>query len=132
MLVQRFAAASAVASTAIALATIVVLLMPRPMFERIHPITVLWCFVPFVWGLWALITPSSWMPKRLPFWGAILGLIGGSLAAFVLNLPAQFFGAELPFMARGAAVLIVAVFYCALWTLVRAAYQLLAEPERKG
>jgi len=133
MWVQRFAAATAVASTAIALATIVVLLTPRPTFERIQPITVLWCFVPFVWGLWALVTPSSWMPKRLPLWGAILGVIGGSLGVFVLDLPSRFFGAELPLTVRGSAVVVMALFYSALWMVVRAAYQLLAaEPETKG
>ena len=130
---QRFAAATAVASTAIALATIVVLLTPRPTFERIQPITVLWCFVPFVWGLWALVTPSSWMPKRLPLWGAILGVIGGSLGVFVLDLPSRFVGAKLPLVARGAAVLVMVLFYCALWMLVRVAYRLLAaEPMTKG
>ena len=132
MVFQRFAAATAVASAAIALATIVVLLAPRAVFERVHPITTLWCFVPFVWGLWALITPSSWMPKRLPLWGAILGLIGGCLGVFVLNLPARFFGGELPLLARAAAVLVVAVFYYALWMLVRAAYGLLpVVPEKR-
>jgi hypothetical protein len=132
MVFQRFAAATAVASTAIALATIVVLLTPRPVFERIHPITILWCFVPFVWGLWALITPSPWMPARLPLWGAILGLIGGFLGVFVLNLPARFFAGELPLLARAAAVLAVAVFYYALWIVVRAAYRLLpVVPERR-
>jgi len=132
MVFQRFAAATAVASTAIALATIVLLLTPHPIIERMRPVTVLWCFVPFVWGLWALVTPSSWMPNRLPLWGAILGLIGGSLGVFVMKLPARFFGAELPLPACGAAVLVVAVFYYPLWMLVRAAYRLLpVVPERK-
>jgi len=130
---QRFAAATAVASTAIALATIVVLLTPRPTFERIQPITVLWCFVPFVWGLWALVTPSSWMPKRLPLWGAILGVIGGSLGVFVLDLPSRFLGAELPLQVRAAAVVVAVLVYYALWILVRAAYRsLAAEPMTKA
>ena len=132
MLFQRFAGGTAVASAAIGVAAFVVLLVPRLTFERIYPLTLLWCFVPLAWGLWALLTPSAWMPKRLPLWGTILGVIGGSLGAFVLNLPSRFFGAELPLKVRGAVVLVVALFYYVLWTLVRAAYRLLiAVPERK-
>lgn len=119
----RFAAGAAVASAAIALATIVVLLTPRLTFERVYPLTILWCFAPFVWGLWALLTPSAWMPKHLPLWGAILGVIGGSLGAFVLNLPARFLGVPVSLKLRGAAVFILALFYYVVWMLVRAAYQ---------
>jgi len=132
MLFQRFAAGAAVASAAIALAAFVVLLTPRLTFEKIYPLTILWCFAPLVWGLWALLTPSAWMPKRLPVWGTILGVIWGALAAFVLNLPSRFFGEAVSLKLRGSAVIVVALLYYAVWTLVRAAYRLLATvPERK-
>jgi hypothetical protein len=126
MLLQRFAAGAAVASAAIALAAFAVLLTPRLTFQKIYPLTIVWCFVPLAWGLWALLTPSAWMPKRLPLWGTILGVIGGSLAAFVLNLPSRILGEELSLKVRGFAVLVIALFYYALWTLVRAAYRRLA------
>jgi hypothetical protein len=58
MLFQRFAGGTAVASAAIGVAAFVVLL-PRMTFERIYPLTILWCFVPLAWGLWALLTPSA-------------------------------------------------------------------------
>ena len=47
----------------------------------------------------------------LPLWEMILGVIGGSRGVFVLNLPSRFFGAELPRKVRGAAVLVVVLFY---------------------
>jgi hypothetical protein len=119
----RFAAGAAVASAAIALAAFVVLLTPRLTFERLYPLNILWCFAPFVWGLWALFTPSAWMPKRLPLWGAILGVIGGALGAFVLNLPSRLLGVPASLPLRGVAVLVLALFYYVLWMLVRAAYQ---------
>ena len=133
MLFQRFAAATAVASIAVAFAAFIVLLTPRPIFERTHLLTILWCFAPCAWGIWALLTPTSWMPKRLPIWGAILGLIAGSAAFLVLNLPFRFFGQQVPLTLRGAAILVLGLFYCLLWMLVRAAYGLLtAAAEKEG
>ncbi len=122
----RFAAGTAVASAAIALAALVVVLTPRLILAKIYPLTILWCFVPLVWGLWASLTPSAWMPKRLPLWGAILGVIGGSLGAFVLNLPSRLLGEEVSPNLRGVAVLVMVLFYYVLWMLVRAAYRSLA------
>jgi hypothetical protein len=73
------------------------------------------------------------MPKHLPLWGALLGLIAGSLAAFVLNLPSRFFGATVSLALRGVAVLFAVLFYYLLWMLVRAAYRSLASaaPENR-
>ncbi|HEY4684073.1 MAG TPA: hypothetical protein VIH17_12620 [Candidatus Acidoferrales bacterium] len=123
---QRFAAGSAIASMAIALAALVVLLIPILSFQSIYPLPVIWCMVPLVWGLWAMIAPKAWVPQRLPLWGAILGLIAGVFGAFVLNLPSQFAGQTVSALLRGLGVLIAVVLYYLLWMLVRAAYRLLA------
>jgi malate dehydrogenase (oxaloacetate-decarboxylating)(NADP+) len=76
-MLQRFVAASATAS--IAFGALALILMPALPMARTYPLTVVWCFVPLAWGIWALIAPAAWVPKRLPLWGAILGLIAGSL-----------------------------------------------------
>jgi hypothetical protein len=130
----RFAAGTAVASVAIAFAALVVSLTPGLTFERVYPVPILWCFVPWAWGIWALLTPSSWMPERLPLWGAILGLIAGSGAAFVLNVPSRFLGQAGSLSTRGGTVLVLALFYYLLWMLVRTAYRSLvsAGPGSRG
>ena len=125
---QRFAAGSAIASMAIALAALVVLLIPILSFQSIYPLPVIWCMVPLVWGLWAMIAPKAWVPQRLPLWGAILGLIAGVFAAFVLNLPSQFAGQAVPGWLRGLGVLFGVVFYYLLWMLVRVAFRSLVAP----
>jgi hypothetical protein len=123
---QRFAAGNAIASMAIALGALVVVLTPGLTFERIYPLTIIWCFAPLAWGAWALLAPAAWVPQRLPLWGAILGLMAGSLAAFVLNLPSRVLGETVPGTGRGVAVAVMAVFYYFLWMLVRIAYRSLA------
>ena len=120
---QRFAAATAVASVGIAIAAIILSLIPGLKFERIYPITILWCCAPLAWGLWAVLTPAAWMPKRLPLWGALLGLFVGSMAAFVLNLPSRFAGEPVPMLARAMAVPVGILSYYLLWMLVRGAYR---------
>jgi hypothetical protein len=120
---DRFAAGTAVASVAIGFAALVVSVTPGLTFEGIYPVPIVWCFVPCAWGIWALLTPSSWMPNRLPLWGAILGLLAGSGAAFVLNVPSRFVGEAVSLTARSIVVLVVALFYYLLWMLVRIAYR---------
>jgi drug/metabolite transporter (DMT)-like permease len=88
----------------------------------------MWCFAPLVWGLWAMFTPPSWLPQRLPIWGAILGLIAGLLAFFGLNLPLRVFGLTVSVIVRGAGVLVIVVIYYLLWMLVRVAYRVLGTP----
>jgi hypothetical protein len=122
----RFAAGSAIASIAIALGALVLILTPGLTFERVYPLTILWCIAPLVWGVWAMLAPAAWVPQRLPLWGAILGLIAGSLAAFVLNMPSRVLGVTLSSVGRAAVVLILTAFYLVLWMLVRAAYRSLA------
>jgi hypothetical protein len=123
---QRFAAATAIASMVIAIGAIILSVIPGPKFERIYPITILGCCVPFAWGVWAVLTPSAWMPKRLPLWGAFLGLCAGSMAAFILNLPSRFLGEPVSMLVRAMAVLVGTLFYYLLWMLVRGAYRWLA------
>ena len=80
--------------------------------------TVVLC--PLAWGIWAMLAPRGFVPHRLPIWGAILGLIAGALAAFVLNLPSRILGQTLSAALRGLGVVAMVVFYYVLWMLVRA------------
>jgi len=125
---RRFVSASAIASIGIACAALVILLAPALVLQRVYPLTIMWCFAPLVWGLWAVFAPLSWVPQRLPLWGAILGLIAGLLAAFVLNLPARALGVTVPVIVRGVGVVVMVVFYYLLWMLVRVAYRSLGTP----
>ena len=118
-MLQRFVAGSAIASIAIALGALTLILMPTLPLPRTYPLTIIWCFVPLAWGIWALIAPSAWIPKRLPLWGAILGLIAGSFAAFIINLPSRILGLTVSVPLRGVAVVVMVVFYYLLWMLVR-------------
>jgi hypothetical protein len=123
---QRFAAGTAVASIVIAITAIILSVIPGPKFERIYPITILWCCVPGSWRVWAVLTPSAWMPKRLPLWGAFLGFFAGSMAAFVLNLPSRFLGEPVSMLVRAIAVLVGTLLYYLMWMLVRGACRRLA------
>lgn len=125
---QRFAAATAIASIAIAIAAIILSFAPALRFERIYPVTILWCCVPLAWGVWAVLTPPAWVPKRLPLWGALLGLLAGSMGAVVLNLPSRFLGQPVSMLARATAVLVGTLLYYLMWMLVRGACRWLANP----
>jgi hypothetical protein len=135
-LLHRFAAATCVASPAVALATLIVLLAPELTPENVSPLLSLWCIVPALWGLWAVLAPRAWVPQRLPVWGAILGLLVGTVAMFVIDLPARMFGIAAPAPQRGLATLILAGLYSLLWLVVRAAFRALAgapsRPARSG
>lgn len=125
-MLQRFASASAVASVVIAAAAGILRVPPVPDLETRYLATSLWCMVPLVWGLWAMLMPASWLPQRLPLWGAILGLIAGLLGVFVLNLPARISGVPMPAWTKALAVLLAIGLYYLLWLLVRRAYRALA------
>lgn len=128
----RFAAGSAIASMVVALGALVMVLTPGLTFERIYPLTIIWCVAPLAWGVWALLAPAPWVPQRLPLWGAILGLMAGLLAAYVLNLPSRVLGETLSVAGRAVVVLVLTVFYYVLWMLVRVACRTLtsATPAR--
>lgn len=122
---RRFVAASSVGSVVIALGALVVLLLaPDP--QRFYLLTAAWCFVPLVWGLWAMFVPLEWVPRRLPVWGAILGIMAGVIAGFVLNLPSRLSGQPVSAGLRSIVILAGPVAYYLLWLLVRTAYQSLA------
>jgi hypothetical protein len=125
-MIQQFAAGSMVAAIFVALAALILLLIPTLTVQRMSPLITLWCFAPAAWGLWALIAPKAWVPQRLPLWGAILGLIAGMMAAFVLNLPLRVFGELIPVWLRGMGCLFIVAFYFLMWMLVRAAYRSLS------
>ena len=124
-MLTRFASAVCVASHAVALAAVVALLVAQPRPEALYRLTSLWCIVPAAWGVWAMLAPRTWVPKHLPAWGALLGLLLGSVVIFALDLPAQFLSEPLPAAARGLAVLILTAFYYCLWMLVRMVFRLL-------
>jgi hypothetical protein len=127
-MLKRFAAAASVASVAIAGASLTVILIPAFTVERFGRVMSVWCVVPAVWGLWAMITPKSWIPQRLPTWGAILGVIAGALAIFVLDLPSEIAGTTLQMWMRLVGMLLPIAGYFLLWMAVRAAYRVLAQP----
>lgn len=123
---RRFAAASAVASIlvgiAVAVATVIV---PSDQLPRLFPILRVWCLVPVLWGVWAMLAPRAWMPERLPWWGGILGVLLGLFIMIVANIPEQVVGEPVPVMFRAAAVVVLAVVYYLLWMLVRLAWRAL-------
>lgn len=126
---RRFVSGSIVPSVGIAIAALVILVMPALAVQSLYPIPIMWLyFAPLVWGLWAMLAPSAWVPQRLPIWGAILGLIAGLLGAFVLNLPSRVLGETVPVTLRGVGVGVIVVAYYFLWMLVRIAYRSLGSP----
>jgi len=127
---QRFVAGSAVAAVLVAVAAVVLVSVAGSALPRMWPLATMWCFVPLAWGIWALLTPKTWMPNWLPYWGAILGLIGGIMSAFVLNIPSRVFAMTVTMTGRTVAVLAVVVLYYFLWMLVRTAYMSLVPPQQ--
>jgi len=119
---QRFVAGSAVGALVIAVAALGVVTIAGVALPRTWPLTTIWCFVPFAWGIWAMLTPRTWLPQGLPYWGAILGFLGGIMNAFVLNLPSRIFAVPVSVLGRVVAVAVVTVAYYFLWMLVRIAY----------
>jgi hypothetical protein len=127
-MIQRFASAGAVATVLIALVAGVLRLSPSQNMEGRYLITTVWCMVPLAWGVWAMLIPKSWLPHRLPLWGTILGLIGGLIGVFVLDLPSQFLGEAAPTGLKGVIVLFAIGIYYLLWHSVRRAYLALSAP----
>ncbi|HUK46979.1 MAG TPA: hypothetical protein VLW06_05280 [Terriglobales bacterium] len=130
---KRFVAASAIAAILVPVAVIVLTMVAGPQFPRAWPLLTLWCFVPFAWGFWAMLTPREWFPERVPLWGAILGLVLSSFGAFVLDIPARIF--ETPISVAGSAVLVAAItaLYYFVWMIIRSAYaKLVAVPPEMG
>ena len=119
---RRFAAATAASAAVSGVGIMVLLAVPGIDLPRFQPVLALWCVLPLVWGVWAIFAPQTWVPGRLPWWGAILGLIAGVFAVFVLNLPARVFGLSLSPPARFVPLAMITLFYYLLWHLVRVAW----------
>ncbi len=122
----RFAAATLVASVALAIATAIALVIPGVTLQQLAPLLALWCVAPCVWGLWALLAPRTWVPQRLPLWGMMLGVLAGLMAMFVLNLPLRIFALAASSGARTLGILIVALFYYLVWIIVRSVCKMLS------
>jgi len=122
-MLKRFVSASAVAGIIIACAAVVLVLLTR-LYSLSSPylLCALWCLLPAAWGIWAILAPDKWIPDRLPYWGSILGLLIGLMAAFVLDIPSRIFGLHLSVLWRVLAVLLAIVVYYLLWKVVRALY----------
>lgn len=127
-MLQRFAAASSVASVIIAAGALVSLLPPRWAPADARLLTTAWCFVPLAWGLWAVLAPAGWVPRRLPQWGAILGVIAGIVAGPVLDLPLRLGGLE---DMRWIALVFAPIGYYVVWMLVPAAYRSLGTSDQR-
>lgn len=125
-MLRRFAAASTVASILVGIAvTVATVVVPSDQLPRLFPILRVWCLVPVLWGVWAMLAPPTWMPERLPWWGGILGVLLGLFIMIVANIPEQVVGEPVPVTLRAAAVVVLAVVYYLLWMLVRMAWRAL-------
>ncbi len=125
-MLQRFASAALVAVIAIAVAALAIFLIPGITLQQASPALLAWCCAPCVWGIWVMAAPRSWVPRLLPQWGAILGLIAGVLGVFVLNMPRRVVAIDFSVATRLVMVLVLAAFYYVMWTFVAAAYRRLA------
>ena len=119
----RFASGSLVACIATAIASLATLIFFGLNPQRFALILAIWCAVPCVWGLWAMLSPSDWVPRRLPIWGMILGIVAGLMAIFVLNVPSRVLGVMLPNPTGALVVLSAGVFYYVLWMIVGIVYK---------
>lgn len=129
---KRFVAGSAVAALLIAVAALALVSLPGLALLRTWPLTLMWCFVPATWGIWAVLAPRSWVPGRLPYWGAILGFAGGLTNALVLDMPFLVFRKYVPMEARWGMVIGATVGYYFLWMLVRAALNSIAPVQERN
>lgn len=118
----RFAAGSFVACIATAIASAGMLIFFGLNPQRFALILAIWCVVPCAWGLWAMLSSAEWVPRRLPVWGMILGIVAGLMAVFVIDLPYRVLGVNLPIATRVFTVLAAALLYHLLWMVVRIVY----------
>jgi hypothetical protein len=107
------------------MATLIAFLAAELEPVNLFPLFSLWCIVPAVWGVWAMLAPRAWVPQQLPMWGGILGLLVGTFAMFVLNLPTRMFAVEASAPRRGLAVLLLVALYYLLWLVVRLVFRAL-------
>lgn len=128
-MIQRFVSATAVASVAIACGALALFGAAHTYtLNNPYQIAVVWCVVPATWGVWAILAPKSWVPSRLPNWGAVLGLIAGVMALFVLNIPSRILEQAVSWRLRIFGLLVAVVGYYLLWMAVRAVHWALMPP----
>ena len=123
---RRFAAAAATCAAIVGVGCVALLLLAGADLPRFYPVLALWTAMPLVWGIWAMLAPPTWVPARLPWWGAILGVFVGVFALFVLNLPARVLNLSLSPPMRLVPLALIALFYYLLWHLVRISWGALA------
>ncbi|HYG99500.1 MAG TPA: hypothetical protein VD837_10250 [Terriglobales bacterium] len=122
-MLHRFVAASVVASVLIAIGAVAVVLMPAATARKFYPVALMWCFMPLIWGVWAVLTPAKWMTHRLPQWGAVLGFVLGLNATFVLHTPTRVLDVTPPWWGLLFGAVFAAALYYLLWMVVRIAYR---------
>lgn len=66
------------------------------------------------------MAPTGWVPRRLPLWGAILGVVAGAVAGPMLDLPLRLAGLR---GMRSITLIVGPVLYYAFWLLVPVAYR---------
>ncbi|HWR15695.1 MAG TPA: hypothetical protein VN577_12760 [Terriglobales bacterium] len=128
-MLKSFVSATAVCAIAIACGALILFAFAHnSTLNNPYQVALLWCMAPVTWGIWAMLTPKAWMPEKLPYWGAILGLIAGTGATLVLNIPGRIMGAYVRYRWRGLMVLLAIALYYALWMGVRGLYKTLFRP----
>ena len=128
-MVRRFVSAAAVACVAVACLAVTVYLLPGINREHVFALLLVWLCAPTVWGVWAMLTPKSWVPARLPSWGAALGVIVGVFAAFFVDVPFRLAGLTLSFRQRALAIVPMVVVYYLLWMIVRGVLAKVSAPD---
>ena len=93
--------------------------------QRFYQMTALWCLVPFVWGVWMMLAPRSWIEKRLAAWGAILGALAGIAGIYLLDVPQRVAGFSVPAGLKPLGVLLAGVIYGVVWIAVGRVYRAL-------
>ena len=121
-MIKRFAAAATLPVIAISLGALVLQFNADLAANNRFLLTSIWCGVPFAWGVWGVLTPKTWLPKRLPLWGAFLGVIAGITAVFIVNAPERIFQEPISTVAKGIVVLAAGGLYYILWHVVRWIY----------
>lgn len=125
-MLRKFAAGVLVASCMIPIGAVVVFGIRLATGVRYYQMAVMWCTVPLLWGVWAMLIPQSWTPKRIPLWGAILGVLAAILGAVVMNLPARITQLEFGLGLRWFAIVPAACLYYLAWMIVAWVYAKLA------
>ena len=128
-MLRRFAAASLIPSCLIAIGGVALIAFRLLANQRYYQMAVLWCLVPVVWGLWAMVMPKTWFPQKLFAWGAILGVVAYVMGALVINVPLRVAGIVLPMWAKIAGFVIAPVVYGGLWMLIGPVYRALSPDE---